>query len=601
MSAPTPADVTAAFNNRSLEIQKDAVDTCVQLCREFALTVESLVEQWDVFSMNASVQTATVESLATFRSSIILEQQKKGTTLKKEPRESLKHKSMVKKEPLASVYGVQLPTVQETPKKRLSSSGTFQSPEAKMIKTSVFSPTSFQSPPSAEYAARTNAGEVVDSFNVNLKSQFDAADTRDDAVKVEAIHPEKQVGSSMNYMYTSMADRAISLDQLLVDFQTRMEAQLGVECGAVGDPSPAQVIVCGRIVCEAPEGKLNASVIQLEGARKYCGGQRVLLDLSQVPALEAFPGKLVAVEGIYNDTRNPMQVKRFIEPEPLPLPTSIANDSAPVRVFTAAGPFTANNDPQHQPLNDLIAVALKEKPDVVILVGPFIDANHVKDGVVSYDDVMVSFDDLFLFKIVAKFNTLLSELPNCQLVLIPSVRDVQHPYVFPQPPFDRKKTFEGLDSPDYQRRVHLFPNPCTFTINGTVFGAISSDILLELGGAEFNRSQQANQQRLYRLAEQLLRQNSFFPLFPSNGDTPLDLKYLEQYQLSVRPDVLLLPSVLNRFSGAVQETLCVNPGQLSKGQAGGTYAELTILPKGHHESPELHQVAQRTLVEIKRI
>ncbi|CAK4494498.1 unnamed protein product [Aphanomyces euteiches] len=562
MSAPTPADVTAAFNNRSLEIQKDAVDTCVQLCREFALTVESLVEQWDVFSMNASVQTATVESLATFRSSIILEQQKKGTTVKKEPRESLKHKSMVKKEPLASVYGVQLPTVQDTPKKRLSSS---------------------------EYAARTNAGEVVDSFNVNLKSQFDAADTRDDAVKVEAIHPEKQV------------DRAISLDQLLVDFQTRMEAQLGVECGAVGDPSPAQVIVCGRIVCEAPEGKLNASVIQLEGARKYCGGQRVLLDLSQVPALEAFPGKLVAVEAIYNDTRNPMQVKRFIEPEPLPLPTSIANDSAPVRVFTAAGPFTANNDPQYQPLNDLIAVALKEKPDVVILVGPFIDANHVKDGVVSYDDVMISFDDLFLFKIVAKFNTLLSELPNCQLVLIPSVRDVQHPYVFPQPPFDRKKTFEGLDSPDYQRRVHLFPNPCTFTINGTVFGATSSDILLELGGAEFNRSQQANQQRLYRLAEQLLRQNSFFPLFPSNGDTPLDLKYLEQYQLSVRPDVLLLPSVLNRFSGAVQETLCVNPGQLSKGQAGGTYAELTILPKGHHESPELHQAAQRTLVEIKRI
>ncbi|RHY74118.1 hypothetical protein DYB38_013242, partial [Aphanomyces astaci] len=302
---------------------------------------------------------------------------------------------------------------------------------------------SFQSPPSAEYASRANAGEVVDSFNTSLKSQINVDGVRGDAVKVECIHTDTHMsiltfeiimhaGAANNFMYTSMSDRAIALDQLLVDFQTRMEAQLAIDCGAVGDPSPSHVTVCGRIVCEAPEGKLNASVVQLEGARKYCGGQRVLLDLSQVPSLEAFPGK------------------------PVPFAVTIANDTAPVRIFTAAGPFTPHNDPQYQPLSDLIAVAAKQKPDVVILLGPFIDANHAKDGVVAVDNVLVGFDDMFLFKIVAKFNTLLSALPNCHLVLIPSVRDVHHPYVYPQPPFDRTVVFEGLDSPDFHSVTRYF-------------------------------------------------------------------------------------------------------------------------------------------------
>ncbi|RHZ19992.1 hypothetical protein DYB26_012360, partial [Aphanomyces astaci] len=353
MSTPTAADVTAAFTNNSLDIKQDAVATCVELCKEFALSAESLAEQWDVFAMNASIQVATIDSLGRFRAMLFDQTNKRA--IKRETKETLKGKSMVKKEPLASVYGIHLPTVHETPKKR-QASASFQSPDAKMAKASVFSPSSFQSPPSAEYASRANAGEVVDSFNTSLKSQINVDGVRGDAVKVECIHTDTHMsiltfeiimhaGAANNFMYTSMSDRAIALDQLLVDFQTRMEAQLGIDCGAVGDPSPSHVTVCGRIVCEAPEGKLNASVVQLEGARKYCGGQRVLLDLSQVPSLEAFPGK----------------------PEPLPFAVTIANDTAPVRIFTAAGPFTPHNDPQYQPLSDLIAVAAKQKPDVVIL------------------------------------------------------------------------------------------------------------------------------------------------------------------------------------------------------------------------------------------
>ncbi|OQS02959.1 DNA polymerase subunit alpha B, partial [Thraustotheca clavata] len=474
---------------------------------------------------------------------------------------------------------------------------------------------SFQSPPSAtEYAGRQNAGEVVDSFNASLKPVGDYP--RGSTVQIKLVEADKQMKSASNFMYTPMSERAIALDQQLMAFQETLQAQNpGIEFGAIGDPSPATVTVVGRIVCEAAEGKLNSSVVQLEGARQLCGGQRVLLDLSKVPSFEVFPGKIVAVEGIYSDIRNPMAVKQIIDPAIPPVSTSTKGDirtlqslnSSPIRVFVASGPFTPNTDANYQPLQDLFAVAMKEQPDVLILIGPFIDANHghFKDGVAVYENMFATFDDIFLFHIVARINSLLAGAPNLQIVLVPSLRDANHAYVYPQPPFDRKKTMEALESPAYQKRVHLMPNPGIFSIHGTIFSVTSSDILLELGGSELHRAQKSTQQRLFRLSEQILRQKSFFPLFPSSSDTPLDLKYMEQYQMPVLPDVFIIPSVLNRFCGSVQYTLCVNPGQLSKGVAGGTYAEITILPHqelvGNDVEKVPHDVLQRAIAEIKRI
>ena len=75
------------------------------------------------------------------------------------------------------------------------------------------------------------------------------------------------------------------------------------------------------------------------------------------------------------------------------------------------------------PLNDLLQIAIDQKPDVLVLVsasarfvqvlsvsdqltlllvqiGPFIDSMHsmFKEGLVNYDGMMLSFDEIFLFK-----------------------------------------------------------------------------------------------------------------------------------------------------------------------------------------------------------
>jgi hypothetical protein len=111
--------------------------------------------------------------------------------------------------------------------------------------------------------------------------------------KVAVPFPERNLPPAMKFMYTPPFQRAIALDDQLTEYEELVKAHFKLdELKAVGDPSPAQVTVVGRIVCEAAEGKLNPSVVQIEGSRKTCGGQRVMLDLSGVKDFQIFPGKV---------------------------------------------------------------------------------------------------------------------------------------------------------------------------------------------------------------------------------------------------------------------------------------------------------------------
>ena len=49
---------------------------------------------------------------------------------------------------------------------------------------------------------------------------------------------------------------------------------------------------------------------------------------------------------------------------------------APLQILIASGPFTQSDTLNYQPLADLATYAAKHKPDVVILIGPFVDATH---------------------------------------------------------------------------------------------------------------------------------------------------------------------------------------------------------------------------------
>lgn len=72
----------------------------------------------------------------------------------------------------------------------------------------------------------------------------------------------------------------------------------------------------------------------------------------------------------------------------------------PVRVLVASGPFTPIENTLFLPFNDLLEVVRNDRPHVVILTGPFIDVEHstFKDGMAVYNEMHMSFTDIFLFK-----------------------------------------------------------------------------------------------------------------------------------------------------------------------------------------------------------
>lgn len=122
-------------------------------------------------------------------------------------------------------------------------------------------------------------------------------------------------------------------------------------------------------------------------------------------------------------------------------------------------------------------------------------------------------------------------------------------------------------------------------------------------------------ERLLRLASHLVYQQSFLPQFPppSNMVSQMDFRNMKGWQMSTTPDVLITPSRLKPFAleglEGLSETLIINPGYLSKGSTGGTFAEINIHPidRGVIQTGVIEnkliskQIPSRTSVNILKI
>ena len=372
------------------------------------------------------------------------------------------------------------------------------------------------------YAERPNRGQSVLTVNPGLgdRGEFEASAVTPIGMRCRIRCLEEDfdnITDRYRYMYTTLEERARSLDRHLLKLQEQLCALASIPDGElhpVGVPSQDTVWVCGRICCEAAEGRINKSSVVLEGSRRDSAGRRVHLDLSEINSFSLFPGQIVLVEGV-NSSGRKMVAKRIIEGTPkagLATPaaklleyhhSTIYQGGSALRVITAAGPFTTSDNLDYQPLTDLLIKVLETRPDVLVLVGPFVDATQ---PLLSTGDIQLpnpvevdgdgndkpsssthgaSYEMVFVEKIVRDCILTMFEsegdyggggaLPT-NIVLVPSLQDAHHEFVFPQPPFgdrDRLLTsyFEEplgvLNIPyskesDPRRRVHLMPNPCMF-------------------------------------------------------------------------------------------------------------------------------------------
>ncbi|NXP15214.1 DPOA2 polymerase, partial [Thinocorus orbignyianus] len=112
-------------------------------------------------------------------------------------------------------------------------------------------------------------------------------------------------------------------------------------------------------------------------------------------------------------------------------------------VLVACGPYTTSDSITYEPLTDLLEVIARDRPDVCILGGiPQIPSFSLNS---QNCQLLGSFAEVF--KLCLKMIVEGTRSTGCQLVLVPSLRDVHHDFVYPQPPFP------GPDLPREDRAV----------------------------------------------------------------------------------------------------------------------------------------------------
>ncbi|KAM7084893.1 DNA polymerase alpha subunit B isoform 3-T3 [Molossus nigricans] len=479
-------------------------------------------------------------------------------------------------------------TTPETPltKRRVSTRSPHQ-----LLSPSSFSPSAT---PSQKYNSRNNRGEVVTSFGsaqgVSWSGRGGAG-----VISLKVLGCPESLTGSYKFMFQKLADIREVLTCKIEELGSELKEHYKIEAFTpVLIPAQEPVTLLGKIGCDS-NGKLNNKSVILEGDREHSSGAQVPVDLSELKEYSLFPGQVVVMEGI-NTTGRKFVATKLYEGVPLPFyqPTEEDGDFEQNMVLVACGPYTTSDSITYDPLLDLITTINHDRPDVCILFGPFLDAKHEQ---VENCLLTSPFEDVFKQCLRTIIEGTRSS--GSLLVFVPSLRDVHHEPVYPQPPFsysdlphEDKKVQRPLLNQQAARiecasdpalslkwrveRVQLVSEPCSLSLNGVVFGLTSTDLLFHIGAEEISSSS-GSSDRFSRILKHILTQRSFYPLYPPQEDMAIDYEnFYAHAQLPVTPDVLIIPSELRYFVKDILGCVCVNPGRLTKGQVGGTYGRLYI-------------------------
>lgn len=330
----------------------------------------------------------------------------------------------------------------------------------KVVSSQSTAGNSVVTPPSAKvtYENRKNSGNVVVTYNPSKLDPIQSTSDERICTITQPFHNHLQSG----YKYMADKNRHSSLDQQLKKMTEDLVREYKVPLPNhedeeeeeddnaatksdlptyenVGVPRQAAQTNVGRICNSAHDGKLNATTLLLEGSRHGSNGARIELDVKNLPHYSLYQGQIVAVTGV-NSSGRKMVVEKMMEGHPFEdveneqefdIPKESAKEG--VKVYAVAGPYTTNDNLDYQPLADLLTMVEVEKPDAVVMMGPFLDMKQelVKNGedlVLEYEDGSkrhVSYEQFFAAKIANELEGLYESIPNLktQFVLVPSVDD----------------------------------------------------------------------------------------------------------------------------------------------------------------------------------
>jgi len=628
------------------------------ILRLHCITVEELSWKWDAYCLKMGVEDTKLDLKTTRDFKKDLQE-----ILEKESREKV-HKVSDRKAVATTprpgvnnndVFGMLDGLVSNTPRRgavngsAAKRKSNFETPAAKASKNhAASSPNGVSTPDTiSTFADRKNAGGITETLNHHIElpnSNLEPVGAGTDGrIKLKANTEMAKFGYKTMAMKLSEASEI--LDDRIDEFIQLIKEHHKLEDDAFGNASsqsPSEIIAVGRIASDSSEGRPNASSLMLETSRKTGNGLRVPLKVEGLSGYSFFPGQMVALKGT-NASGEFFAATEVLDIPLLPpaasTPTELETINArllakedasdeneieqlkPVTMLICSGPYTTEDNLDFTPLRTLLDTASSIQVDALILAGPFIDIEHplIRTGdfdlpanyPVSPDKATLT--DLFRHHITRPLTELTQAHPKISIILIPSLRDAASKHAsWPQDRFNRK----DLALP---KQVSVVTNPVTLSINEVVLGISSLDVLEQLRGSEIVGAKSGD--LLARLCRHLVRQRHFFPVFPPSvsgteveGFRPLgpglDVSYLKLGEwLNVRPDILVVPSLLLPFAKVVENVVSVNPGMLMKKRGPGTYARLTIRPleTGGGSEEERNQglvgnkVWERCRVDIVRI
>ncbi|XP_076860312.1 DNA polymerase alpha subunit B isoform X2 [Brachyhypopomus gauderio] len=578
MVVVTAEELRLELDTFSVACDDEAVlDKMLEQCLCHRMKAEDMVCEWFAFSTTKQQLKLTVNNLEAFEHEVLNKKHKAKGVSKGNKLNTTKDvhsiqdliKAEEEEEDLLDSYSTPAKGSQKraltTPEQpRAKRSGVRVPSPGQLLSPASFSPSAT---PSQKYSMRGARGEVVATFGVVQGPRW--AGRGQTEVRVELLEGcEESLCSSYKFMFQRLRDVRSVLTEKIEELGEELRKHFNIEeFSPVSLPAQDTVVVLGQVCCDS-NGKLNAHSVVLEAGQEH-GARQVPVDLSELQDYSLFPGQVVVMEGI-NTSGSKFVATKLYEGVPLPFLSTpevkleVKEASEPVMVLVACGPYTTSDTLTYDPLIDLLNVINKDRPDVCILMGPFVDSKHEQIEA----QVTEPFETIFSRCVDSVVDG--TRGTGCKLVLVPSQRDVNHHYIYPQPPF----ILPNLRKEDVQR-VTLAPDPCTLVIGGVTFGLTSTDIIFHMGAEEINSA--TGSDRFSRIMKHMLTQRSYYPVYPPAEEVNMDYERFQQYgQLPLTPDILIVPSELRYFIKDVIGCVCVNPGRLTKGQVGGTYGRLLV-------------------------
>ncbi|CAI9715856.1 DNA polymerase alpha subunit B-like [Octopus vulgaris] len=566
--------------------ENDVLDKLYELLHSYKLEVSDLHDHWIAFLMTKKMDLVTKPSLklasimqrdVLAKKAIAANNNNNNSSITET--ESIEDPSGF--EDMMSMYNVKTPSSMskskkrprspDIPKKSLNTSFNALLPE-------LYSPKS--ATPPRIFKDRTNSGECVLSFgnvtsapwsDTSLKCSFDLFDT------------SSVLTNSVKYMFEKKHDQAEYLNEQIDKVSSKLKQKHELErFHHIALSSQETVTIAGRVCCDC-ESRLNAQSILLEGSHETSSGKTCPIDVTELKDYSLFPGQIVAFDGT-NPTGKMFMAKKVYDDVPLqqaPLVPEKLPKGSSLNILIAAGPFLTTDSIMFEPLTDLLNVCQKEKPHMCILIGPFLDEEHT--GIQTLKDE--SYETMFT-RVCQGIKEIAEQL-RCTMVLVPSARDIHNTPIYPQPPFEYGES----------EFMHFVTDPSLLSINGVVFGITSTDVIFHICNSEcFASTNPMN--RFKRIIRHLFSQQSFYPLYPSHNDVSVSFSHAESFELPTKPHVLIVPSQFRYFVVDVDDCCCINPGNLTKREAGGTFALMNIHRSNNDQKSSL---ISDTAVKIIRV